>query len=154
MDDDNDISIELSFLSSTIMSITCAQSHHLSTFILLMSNINTLPLLINRQQEKEIYLTDERNSLLTLIEKLLKENHSNQDLFKSNIDLKQTINQEQEQIIKSTNILKLNRRLSCGLPAKPTWRTATTLRRTQPTCLPNGKKNISIRIICSTRIRC
>jgi hypothetical protein len=134
MDDDNEISLELSFLSSTILSITCAQSYHLSTYLLQMSNINTLPLLLNRQQQKEIYLTNDKDSLLKLIEKLLKENNSEQYLSSTNIDFKQT-NQVQEPLHQSLNLPKFNRRLSCGPPAKPTWRRATTLRRIQPACL-------------------
>ncbi len=138
MDDDtNEISLELSFLSSTILSITCAQSYHLSTFLLQMSNINTLPLLINRQQEKEIYLTNEKNSLLKLIENLLKEEKTNEYLstsLSSNMDSKsnhESVNQTTTEQLPP----KLNRRLSCGPPAKPTWRRATTLRRNQPACL-------------------
>jgi hypothetical protein len=143
MDDDNEISLELSFLSSTILSITCAQSYHLSTFLLQMSNINTLPLLINRQQQNEFYLTNEKNSLFKLIEKLLKENNINQDLFSSssNNDLK-SINQSEEQLNSSINHHpKFNRRLSCGPPAKPTWRRATTLHRNQPACLTLNDNN-------------
>jgi hypothetical protein len=41
-----------------------------------------------------------------------------------------------EQLNSSINLPpKLNRRLSCGPPAKPTWRRATTLHRNQPACL-------------------
>ena len=137
MDDDNhtnDISLELSYLSSTILSITCAQSYHLSTFLLQMSNTNTLPLLINRQKDKEVFLTDEKDSLLKFIEKFLQEDNTNQYLsssLPSNIDSKEKIESEQQSI----NLPKLNRRLSCAPPAKPTWRRATTLRRNQPACL-------------------
>ncbi|CAF0928291.1 unnamed protein product [Rotaria sp. Silwood1] len=142
MDDDNhhDIYLELSFLSSTILSITCAQSYHLLTFLLQMSNINTLPLLINRQQQKEIYLTNDRNSLLNIIEKFLKEDYTKQYLSITNNDINtntninnnKQINRTQESLI---NVTKLNRRLSCGPPAKLTWRRATTLRRNQPACV-------------------
>ncbi|CAF2728949.1 unnamed protein product [Rotaria sp. Silwood2] len=143
MDDDNhhDIYLELSFLSSNILSITCAQSYHLLTFLLQMSNINTLPLLINRQQQKEIYLTNDKNSLLNIIENLLKENSTKQYLSIINNDNNNNNNNNnnnkqnnhiQEQIINPT---KLNRRLSCGPPAKLTWRRATTLRRNQSACL-------------------
>ncbi|CAF0738492.1 unnamed protein product [Rotaria sordida] len=154
MDDDNnnnnnnDIYLELSFLSSTILSITCAQSYHLLTFLLQMSNINTLPLLINRQQQKEIYLTNEKNSLLNIIENILKENstkpylsitnndnNNNNSNNNNNNNNNKQINHTQEQLINSINLTKLNRRLSCGPPAKLTWRRATTLRRNQPACL-------------------
>jgi hypothetical protein len=153
MDDENennDISLELSYLSSTILSITCAQSYHLSTFLLQMSNINTLPLLINRQKEKEVFLTPEKDSLIKFIETFLQENHTNQYLLSSasssNIDLKQ-IKQPEEQLNQSTNLPKLNRRLSCGPPAKPTWRRATALRRNQPACLTlPSKDNIQEKI--------
>jgi hypothetical protein len=133
MEEDNlqEISLELSFLSSTILSITCAQSYYLSTFLLQMSNIHILPVLIHRQEHKEFSLTNEKNSLLKLIEKLLKENHTNEYLSLNN-DLKST-NQSEE--ILNIHPPKFNRRLSCGPPAKPTWRRATTLRRNQPACL-------------------
>jgi hypothetical protein len=137
-DDNNEISLELSFLSSTILSITCAQSYHLSTFLLQMSNINTLPLLINRQQQKEIYLTNEKYSLLKFIEKFLKEdNNTNSHVLSSSSNINfQSNNQSEEQVNNSINLNpKLNRRLSCGPPAKPTWRRATTLHRNQPACL-------------------
>ncbi|CAF2107926.1 unnamed protein product [Rotaria magnacalcarata] len=136
MEDDssNEIYLELSFLSSTILSITCAQSYRLSTFLLQMSNINTLPLLINRQQQKEIYLTNDKCSLLKLIESILKVDNLNKDSFESIMDFKPA-NQPQEQTNNATNPSKINRRLSCGPPAKPTWRRATTLRRMQPACL-------------------
>ena len=99
-----------------------------------MSNINTLPLLINRQQQKEIYLTNEKDSLLKLMEQFLREDNSNQYLVSTNIDFKQT-NKSPEPLNQSMNLPKFNRRLSCGPPAKPTWRRATTLRRIQPACL-------------------
>lgn len=139
MEDDNinDIYLELSFLSSTILSITCAYSYQLSTFLLDMSTISTLPLLINRQQQKEVHLTNEKDSLFRLIESILKDDNSNKDLFEVNMDYKPT-NQSQEQLNQSTNQPKLHRRLSCGPPAKPTWRRATTLRRIQPACLTLG----------------
>lgn len=130
-----DISLELSFLSSTILSITCAQSFHLSTFILQMSDMYSLPLLINRQQGKEISLTNERNSLLKFIENLLKEGKTIQS---SSPPMEVKINPPMDESQSSSNnqvIPKFNRRLSCGPPAKPTWRRATTLRRNQPACL-------------------
>lgn len=130
-----EISLELSFLSSSILSITCAKSYHLSTFILQMSDMYSLPLLINRQRGKEIYLTNERNSLLKLIENLLKEGKTAES---SSPPVEVKVHPPLEESGPSSNneqIPKLNRRLSCGPPAKPTWRRATTLRRNQPACL-------------------
>ncbi|CAF0923989.1 unnamed protein product [Adineta ricciae] len=135
MDDDSeDISLELSFLSSTVLSITCAQSYHLATFLLHMSNRNALPLLVNRAQDKEIYLTEDRQSLVKMIPQLLKEDNANPYSTTTDVDVKQT-NIFPEQVTQSAAIPKLNRRLSCGPPAKPIWRRATTLRRNQPACL-------------------
>ena len=130
-----EISLELSFLSSTILSITCAQSYRLSTFLLQMSDINASPLLINRQQDKEVYLTNEKNSLFKLMESWLKEGKTF-ELSPTAIEMKADLPlEERQQPAISESILKLNRRLSCGPPAKPTWRRATTLRRNQPACL-------------------
>ncbi|UJR28283.1 hypothetical protein I4U23_009531 [Adineta vaga] len=136
MDDDNqDISLELSFLSSSILSITCAQSYHLATFLLQMSNKMNLPLLICRQQEKEIPLTEDRQALMKLIPQLLKEDNINPYTSATNVnDLKPT-SKFPEQLNQSNSVPKFNRRLSCGPPAKPVWRRATTLRRNQPVCL-------------------
>jgi hypothetical protein len=100
-----------------------------------MSNINALPLLMNRQQEKEVYLTNEKSSLFKLIESLLKEDKGNDYLstsFSSSVDLKSN-HQLEESLTQQPP--KYNRRLSCGPPAKPTWRRATTLRRNPPACL-------------------
>lgn len=147
-EDNNEISLELSFLSSTILSITCAQSYHLLTILLQMSNINTLPLLIHRQEQKKYYLNEKQNSLLKLIEQLLKEDNRNDKLLSSlsNNDFK-AIEKSDEQLNSSiNNYPKFNRRLSCGPPAKPTWRRATTLRRNQTACLTlniNNEEKIS-----------
>ena len=129
-----EISVELSFLSPTLLSMTCAQSHRLSTFLLHMSNMDTFPLFVARQQQQEIYLTDETHSLMKLIGKLLQEENSNENAATSKMDLTSTSPLPQPSI-KPATIPKLNRRLSCVPPAKPTWRTATTLRRMQPACL-------------------
>ena len=146
MDDDDDdeerhensssdeISLELSFLSPAILSMTCAQSYHLSTFLLHMSNMDTFPLFVGRQQQQEIYLTDESHSLMKLIEKLLREENSNDNASSSKMDLTST-SPIPKPSVKPATIPKLNRRLSCVPPAKPTWRSATTLRRMQPACL-------------------
>ena len=133
-----DIFLELSFLSSTILSITCAQSSHLSTFLLQMSNLEAFPLLTHRQQQKEISLTVEKNSLLKLIEQLLQEEtfiqgDSLSTTATTTMDYSST-SVMQKPLVKAIVIPKLNRRLSCGPPAKLAWRSATTLRRLQPAC--------------------
>ena len=138
---ERDIFLELSFLSSTILSITCAQSSHLSTFLLQMSNLETFPLLCHRQQQKEIYLTEEKNSLLKMIEQLLQEETLNQEYSSSSTTMDFTSSSTiQKPPVKQPIMPKLNRRLSCGPPAKPAWRSATTLRRLQPACFTLASK--------------
>ena len=137
---ENEIFLELSFLSSTILSITCAQASHLSTFHLQMSPIDTYPLLIHRQQQREIYLTAERNSLFKILEQLIQEDNIHPDTLSSMMDtlstypIEKSVPKSEGLEVTSGTIPKLNRRLSCGPPAKPTWRSATTLRRIQPAC--------------------
>jgi len=139
MDDEHneEILLELSLLSSTMLSITCAQAQYLSTFVLKMSDIDNLPVLIHRAEQKEYELTEETNALFKLIEKLLQQT-SNATTLSSSQKIEQPIHTSPPPIQTETVAVvppKLNRRLSCVPPAKPTWRRATTLRRNQPACL-------------------
>lgn len=132
-EEDQDISLELSLPSPSVLSITCAQATHLATFLLQMSNRHALPVLLHRQQEKEIYLGDNKQSLLKFIPQLLKETPT-PILPTSNVDL-ETTKKPSDSSNPATTAPKFNRRLSCGPPGRPVWRRATTLRRHQPVCL-------------------
>ena len=132
-----EICLELSLLSPTMISITSAQSSNLSTFLLHLSNTESLPFISHRQQQHEVPLTQENNSLLKLIEQLLQEENfgASSSPIISMMDSSSNAQSDLKTIDCQKLIPKLNRRLSCVPPAKPVWRPATTLRRMQGACL-------------------
>lgn len=146
MDDDRSLNdyelfFELSFLSSTVLSITCAQASHLSTYLLQISQIDGNPILIRRQQQRRVSLTNEKNSLIKTLEQFIEDDENNTEEFSSVIETVRNYSREKSvtkpksaEMTRPLLTPKLNRRLSCGPPAKPTWRSATTLRRPQPAC--------------------